>query len=88
MSHVDPAAGGGEGAAPDGVAPPHCAAVQDALAAAIRAYAAKVDEEPELMPFRPEHAITKTEAARAAAGILKAAGIEFFELAIFDAWSR
>ena len=71
----------GTTAAPDG------AAVQDALAAAIRAYAAQVDEEPDLAPFRPEHGITQTEAALAAARVVKAAGIEFFELAIFDSWN-
>jgi hypothetical protein len=63
-------------------------AVQDALAAAIGAYVARLETEPELPPFRDEHRITATDVALTASKLLEAADIELFELGLFTAWYR
>jgi hypothetical protein len=62
------------------------AEVQDALVSAIKAYAAMVEDHPELPPFRDDLDLTQTEVALVASRLLHRAQIEFFELAIFDSW--
>jgi hypothetical protein len=62
------------------------AEVQDALVRAIKAYAALVEDHPELPPFRDELDLTQTEVALVTSRLLHRAQIEFFELAIFDSW--
>jgi hypothetical protein len=62
--------------------------VQDALAAAIRAYVARLETEPDLPPFPAQHRITATDVALTASKLLEAANIELFELSLFTAWYR
>lgn len=62
--------------------------IQDALAAAVKAYTARLEEEPDLQPFRAEHGITKTDAALLASRVLRMAEMELFELSLFESWHR
>jgi hypothetical protein len=52
------------------------------LAAAVRVYAAKVERRGDLKPF-PEDAVTATEAIVAACGIVRAADLNPFDLAMW-----
>jgi hypothetical protein len=62
------------------------AAVQDEFARALKAYVALLDDDASLLPYRPEHEVTQTEAALTAARLLRAGQLELFELAVFDSW--
>jgi hypothetical protein len=62
------------------------AAVQDEFARALEAYVELLEDDPSLLPYRPEHGITQTAAALTAARLLRASELELFELAVFDSW--
>jgi hypothetical protein len=62
--------------------------VQDRFAAALKEFAELATEERDTPPFRPEHAVSPTEAATAALAILDAAGMEIFELHMWRSFGR
>jgi hypothetical protein len=63
-------------------------AVQDALAAAIKAYVERFEAGERFPPFETAHGVTATEAVIATSQILKAADVAVHELAMWEAWNR
>ncbi len=73
----------------DAVARGDCASVPDRelqalLAAAIRAYAMKLDQGQKLQAFRPADGVTATDVALAASGMLAAVEMAVFELGMWQ----
>jgi len=65
--------------------------LQRLLAAAVKAYARRREDEPELAPFpapSPELEVVASEGLIAASAILDCLGIEVFEVALWRSWGR
>jgi len=61
--------------------------VQRLVDLAVRAYGRILDTEEDSGPILPTtHAVTATDAARAAGALLGAVNVEIFELALFETW--
>lgn len=58
-------------------------ALQQVLTAAVKVYAAKVERRGHDMPPFPPHAVTATESVVAACGIIRAADLNMFDVAIW-----
>ena len=63
------------------------AELQRSLAALVREYARRVEEHGKLAPFPPEADVTATEVMITVSAILAAAGLQLFELGMWQAWS-
>lgn len=62
--------------------------IQDRLAAALKDYVAQISDGEWIPPFREEHEVTSTEAAKGASEILQAAQIDLFELQMWRGLGR
>lgn len=71
----------------DGPDPRSIEEIQDTLASAVRAYVQALESGADAPPFRPEHEVTMTESAALASQVLRCAGIEIFELVLWESWN-
>ncbi|MQB01534.1 MAG: hypothetical protein GEU78_14795 [Actinobacteria bacterium] len=58
------------------------------LAASVRAYAAKAQQEPELPAFHDDDHVTATDVVVTVWGLIKAADLQLFELSMWNGLSR
>ena len=63
------------------------AELQRSLAALVREYARRAEEDRDLAPFPPNSDVTATEVMITVSAILSAAGLQLFELGMWQAWS-
>jgi hypothetical protein len=61
--------------------------LQRSLAALVREYARRAEDDRGFAPFPPETDITATEVMITVSAILSAAGLQLFELGMWQAWS-
>jgi hypothetical protein len=62
--------------------------VQDLLVAVVRLYSRRNEEDPDFLPYSPQHGVAPTDAVVLAAGLLRASDLELFELAMWNQWGR
>jgi len=63
------------------------AELQRSLAALVREYASRAEQRRDLSPFPPDAGITATEVMITVSAILAAAGLQLFELGMWQAWA-
>jgi hypothetical protein len=61
-------------------------ALQRMLTAAVKAYAARQETDPDLYPFTDPDAVTATEVVVAVSKLLEAVEVEVFELGVWQTW--
>jgi hypothetical protein len=61
--------------------------IQELLAAAVRLYAAKVEQTGDF-PAVPSSTITATDSMIASTGLLRAVNVQLFELGMWQSWSH
>lgn len=61
--------------------------LQRLLVAAIGTYVDRVQANPALSPFPPDQALTATQVMVAASALIDAAGLQVFELGLWQSWS-
>lgn len=57
------------------------------LEMAVRAYAARVEDGADILPFTHPRAVSATEVMTVVSRMLKSTGIEVFELGMWQAWT-
>jgi len=62
-------------------------ALQQILAAAVHAYAARIEDGAEMSPFPARRHVTATDVMLTCTSMLKAVGLQLFELGMWQAWS-
>jgi hypothetical protein len=64
------------------------AELQATLAGAVRRFAERLSDNPDLTPFGEPHDVTPTEAMVTITRMLEAVDVEIFELALWQTWGR
>ena len=62
-------------------------ALQQVLAAAVHAYAVRIEEGAQFSPFPPRRHVTATDVMVMSTAMLKAVGLQLFELGMWQAWT-
>ncbi len=63
------------------------AELQRSLAALVREYARRAEDDRSFLPFPPGADVTATDAMITVSAILSATGLQLFELGMWQAWS-
>ena len=63
------------------------AELQRSLATSVREYARRAEDDRSFSPFPPDAEVTATEVMITVSAILSAAGLQLFELGMWQAWS-
>lgn len=61
--------------------------LQHYLESAVRAYAARIEDGPDMLPFSHPRAVSATEVMTVVSRMLRSTGIEVFELGMWQAWT-
>lgn len=61
--------------------------LQRHLESAVRAYAARIEDRADMLPFTHPRALSATEVMIVVSRMLKSSGIEVFELGMWQAWT-
>jgi hypothetical protein len=62
-------------------------ALQQVLAGAVHAYAVRIEEGAQFSPFPPRRHVTATDVMVMSTAMLKAVGLQLFELGMWQAWT-